>query len=235
MKKFIYAALFVLITLTAHAQVVYTLRTAYDTAHPLNYVVDFNNFGPDGTFYPSGLTASTPGGNVTFLGTPQTATSTEILSATHFGFSSPANANNFVLWGLSGQFAVNSLLITLPANTFSFGTDIISPSSTVPEPYTFTIMSGTSVLDVISSPSISGSYTFVGFDSLSSPITSIAVQITNIIGNPEPVIDNFTVVPEPSTWLAAVLALGVIGFSQRKRCARLRVIRGQKAFLILTF
>ena len=218
MKKFICAALFALVTVAAHAQVVYTLRTAYDTAHPLNYVVDFNNFGPDGTFYPSGLTASTPGGNVTFLGTPPTATSTEILSATHFGFSSPANDNNFVLWGLSGQFAVNSLLITLPANTFSFGTDIISPSSTVPEPYTFTIYSGSNVLDVITPVlSASGIYTFVGFDSLSSPITSIAVQITNIIGNPEPVIDNFTVVPEPSTWLAAALALGVIGFAQRKR------------------
>jgi hypothetical protein len=217
MKKFIYAALFVLITVTAHAQVVYTLRTAYDTAHPLNYVIDFNNFGPDGTFYPTGLTASTPGGGVTFSGTPQTATAIETLSATHFGFSSPANDNNFVLYDNGGQFAADSLLITLPANTFSFGTDIISPSQTVAEPYKFTLFNGvTPIGTVLASPSINGTYTFVGFDSPTA-ITSIAVQITNIIGNPEPVLDNFTVVPEPSTWLAAALALGVIGFSQRKR------------------
>ena len=42
-------------------------------------------------------------------------------------------------------------------------------------------------------------------------------------------------IPEPSTWLAAALALGAIGFSQRKRLRRLRVIRRSKAFLILTF
>ena len=33
-------------------------------------------------------------------------------------------------------------------------------------------------------------------------------------------------VPEPSTWFAAALALGAIGFAQRKR---LRIIRGQKS------
>ena len=224
MKKFIYAALFVLITVSAHAQVVYTLRTAYDTAHPLNYVIDFNNFGPDGTFYPTGLTASTPGGDVTFSGTPQTATAIETLSATHFGFSSPANDANFVLHDNGGQFLTDSLLITLPANTFSFGTDIISPSATVAEPYKFTIFSGSSVLGVLTPVSASGSYTFTGFDSLSSPITSIAVQIANALGNPEPVLDNFTVVPEPSTWLAAALTLGVIGFAQRKRVRAARII-----------
>ena len=42
--------------------------------------------------------------------------------------------------------------------------------------------------------------------------------------------DNLNVdvpVPEPGTWVAAALALGVIGFSQRKRvCARARFIKG---------
>jgi PEP-CTERM motif len=34
-------------------------------------------------------------------------------------------------------------------------------------------------------------------------------------------------VPEPGTWVAAALALGVIGFSQRKRVrARARFIKG---------
>jgi hypothetical protein len=39
-------------------------------------------------------------------------------------------------------------------------------------------------------------------------------------------VDLITEVPEPSTWFAAVLALGAIGFSQRKR---LHIIRAQKS------
>jgi hypothetical protein len=195
---------------------IYNARTVYDTAHPNNFVIDFNNFGPDGTFYPNGLTASTPGGNITFTGIPQTDISTEILSATHLGFSA-ANSSNFVLQTNPGQFVTNSMSIALPANTFSFGTDLISPSATVPEPYTLTLFHNSTVIDAFSSPSVTGMYTFFGFDSTTSSITSIELQITNAIGNPEPVIDNFTVVPEPGTWLAAALTLGVIGFSQRKR------------------
>jgi hypothetical protein len=213
-------ALFSIASLSA--QVIYNSRTTYDLAHPINYVIDFNTFGPDGTFYASGLTASTPVGNVTFNGIPQTATSTEILSATHFGFASPANDNNFVLNDNGGQFVVNSLLITLPDNSFSFGTDLISPSATVPEPYTFTIYSGSTVLDTIASPSVSGMYTFIGFDSLTSPITSISVQITNAIGNPNPVLDNFTIVPEPATWTAGLVAAAVMllaGYRNRRKRA----------------
>jgi hypothetical protein len=212
MKKLIYAALFVLVAATAHAQVPYTSRAAYDLVHPGNYVITFDNLAIGA--YPSGVTAASPGGNITFTGTPQTPTAIEILPASSFGF--PAGSNN-VLYDNGGQFAADSLLITLPANTFSFGTDIISPSQTVAEPYKFTLFNGvTPIGTVLASPSINGTYTFVGFDSPTA-ITSIAVQITNAIGNPEPVLDNFTVVPEPSTWLAAALALGVIGFSQRKR------------------
>ena len=51
---------------------------------------------------------------------------------------------------------------------------------------------------------------------------------TNYYG-PYFAMDDMTVneVPEPGTWLAAALALGVIGFSQRKRvCARARFIKG---------
>ena len=93
----------------------------------------------------------------------------------------------------------------------------LAPSATVPEPYQFTIYSGSTVLAILPSPSVNNAYTFFGYDSATSPITSVALQIANGIGSPVPVIDNFTVVPEPSTWLAAALALGVIGFSQRKR------------------
>jgi hypothetical protein len=223
MNKILVCSLTVLLFFTANlsAQVIYNSRTTYDLAHPINYVIDFNNFGPDGTFYPSGLTASTPVGNVTFNGIPQTTNAIEALSATHFGFAAPANNNNFVLNDNTGQFDANSLLITLPANSFSFGTDIISPSGLVPEPYTFTIFSGSTVLDAIGSSSVSGMYTFIGFDSLTSPITSIAVQITGGIGASNPVLDNFTIVPEPATWSvgigAAVVLLVARGSFRRKR------------------
>jgi hypothetical protein len=220
MKKLAGIFLFALLAITVHGQVVYNSRTTFDLAHPINYIIDFNNFGPDGTFYPTGLTASTPVGNVTFSGTPQTATAIETLSATHFGFASPANDNNFVLNDNGGQFLTDSLLITLPANTLSFGTDIISPSATVAEPYLFKIYSGATLLDTITSPSVSGSYTFIGFDSLTSPITSIAVQISNGIGSGQPVLDNFTLVPEPSTWVAGALVFGTLLITQRRRLAR---------------
>ncbi len=168
MKKLIYATLFALLAAAVHGQTIYNLRAAYDIAHPNNYVIDFNNYGPDGTFYPSGLTAPTPGGNITFTGIPQTTTSTEILASSHFGINTPGN---FVLYDNGGQFLQNSLLITLPANTFSFGTDIISPSQTLAQPYLFTIFSGSNVLGAVAQFSAYGSYTFVGFDSLTDPIT----------------------------------------------------------------
>src|SRR5207245_5874667 len=99
---------------------------------------------------------------------------------------------------------------------FSFGTDIISPSQTVTEPYIFEIFSGSNPLGAVAQFSTYGSYTFVGFDSLTDPITSIQVQISSGLGNPEPVLDNFTVVPEPSTWLAAAASLGAIEWMQKR-------------------
>jgi hypothetical protein len=114
------------------------------------------------------------------------------------------------------------LLVTLPANSFSFGTDIVSPSQTVPEPYKFTIFSGSTVLDTVVSPSVYGSYTFFGFDSATSPITSVAIQLTNALGAPEPVLDNFTIVPEPATWSAGIGATVVMLLTGRR-------IRGKRA------
>jgi hypothetical protein len=213
MKKLAFIFLLMLAAASAAtAQTTYAARALYNVAHPSNYIIDFNNITAiDGTFYPSGLSVSTPVGSVGFTGLPLTATSTELLRATHFGFASPANDNNYVLYGNAGQFATNSFQINLPANTFTFGTDIISPSSTVPEPYTFTIMSGASILGVVTPIlSASGQYTFFGFDSLTTAITSVQVQITNAIGNPEPVLDNFTVVPEPTTIASFLVGTGLL-------------------------
>ena len=138
MKKLLYTSVLnfaiAVAAMSLNAQVVYSSRAVYDAAHPGNYVIDFDSYGPAGTFYPS-ITATTPFGAVTFDGIPSTV-DVEILSSSSFGI---ATAGNFVLRG-QGQFLTDSLLITLPANTFSFGTDVISPSATVPEPYQFTII-----------------------------------------------------------------------------------------------
>lgn len=202
--------------LTANAQVVYSSRTAFDLAHPGNFAIDFNDLTPAPTQYP-GVTISTPVGNVGFDAIPS-GNNIEFLNSSSFGINSPGN---LVLYALNGQFLADSLLITLPANTFSFGTDIISPSQTVPEPYQFTIYSGSTVLATLASPSLYGAYTFFGYDSGSSPITSVAVQINNGIGNPEPVLDNFTVaVPEASTWAMLLAGGGLLGFQVlRRRCS----------------
>jgi hypothetical protein len=218
MKKLLCASVFALLAATVHSQVTYTSRTVYDTAHPVNYVIDFNSFTPAPTQY-NGATASTPYGDVSFAAIPPT-NNIEFVGNGTFPFLGPGN---LALYAFNGQFLTDSLLITLPANSFSFGTDVISPSSTVPEPYQFTIYSGSSVLATELSPSVNNAYTFFGFDSLTTPITSIAVQIANGLGAPEPVLDNFTLVPESSTWFAGGLALGMLLVSQRRRfCKNLK-------------
>ncbi len=198
---------------TANAQVVYNSRTTFDLAHPGNFVIDFNNLTPAPFQYPD-VTISTPVGNVGFDAIPS-GNNIEFLDSNIIGLP---GSGNLVLYALNGQFLTDSLLITLPGNTFSFGTDILSPSQTVPEPYQFTIYSGSTVLATLASPSLYGTYTFFGYDSGSSPITSVAVQIANGIGNPEPVIDNFTVaVPEPSTWAMLLAGAGLLGFQVLRR------------------
>lgn len=196
----------------ANAQIIYTSRAVYDVAHAGNYVIDFNSATPAPPQYPS-YTASTPVGDVSFS-SPQG--NIEFLGQSNFSFLGP---NNLALYTINGQFATDSLRIDLPANTFSFGLDLISPSQTVPEPYLITVFSGASSIGTIS-PSLNAGYTFVGFDSLSSPITAVTLQIASAIGNPEPTIDNFTVVPEPATWSllgAGGLALRVAARRRRRK------------------
>jgi hypothetical protein len=215
MKKLTYAALFALITVTANAQVVYTNRTVYDTAHPNNFVIDFDNATP-GPFQYADFTAPSPRGNITFDAIPS-SNNIEFVGNNVFPF---VGANNLVLYAFNGQFLTDSLLVSLPANTFSFGLDVISPSGTVPEPYQFTIYSGSTVLATLASPSVNTAYTFFGYDSATSSITSVAIQIANGIGSPVPVIDNFTVVPEPSTWFGAGSCLLFVVYSSLRKRSR---------------
>lgn len=221
MKKFICILLFTvlssMVAATSDAQTIHLTRDTFDLAHPDNYVIDFTSYGspgPTSVIYPSGLTVPTPVGDVAFVATP-TGDELAVLRNTSFGFS---DTNNFVLYAFDGNFGEDSLLITLPANTFSFGTDIASPSPTIPEPYQFTLYSGTTVITTLTSPSLYGEYTFIGYDSESLPITSIAVQILGPAGSDQPIIDNFTVVvPEPSTIsLLAVAAVGTVLLARRK-------------------
>ena len=197
MKRVILGLLVLGAAISAHGQVTYSSRAAYDLVHPGNFVIDFNSATPAPPQY-TDYTASTPAGNVLFDAIPS-SNNIEFLGQSNFSF---LGANNLVLYAFNGQILADSLLITLPANTTTFGLDLISPSTTVNEIYKITIFSGASPLFTAPSlPSSTSGYTFFGFDSLSSPITSIALQITGPIGAGEPTIDNFTVVavPEPAT------------------------------------
>src|ERR1700730_2825905 len=149
MKSLLWALLFSLVVFTANAQIIYNSRVTYDAAHPGNYVIDFNNPPPAPPSVPD-FTTTTPFGNVTFDAIPSNL-DIEFLGNSNIAFLGP---NNLALYAFNGQFLADSLLITLPANTFTFGLDLISPSQTVPEPYKLTIYSGANVIGTITSPSV---------------------------------------------------------------------------------
>jgi hypothetical protein len=213
MNKLVFTLILFALAASTHAQTTYNTRVTYDAAHPTTYVVDFNGYTPGPTTYPD-VSASTPVGSVGFDAMPA-VNDIEFLGQNNFSFLGP---NNLVLYAFNGQPLTDSLLITLPANTFTFGLDLISPSGTVPEPYQLSIYSGDTLLQTIASPSVNNAYTFVGYDSLTSPITSVAIQISNGIGSFTPTIDNFTVaVPEPGTTaLMAVGAIGLLAIARRR-------------------
>jgi hypothetical protein len=215
MKTSSFAFAIFALAISANAQTVYTSRAVYDTVHTTNSVIDFNGFTPGPTQY-TDATVATPAGNVTFDAIPS-ANNIEFIGQSNFPFLGP---NNLALYAYNGQPLVDSLLVTLPANTFSFGMDVISPSATVPEPYQLSIYSGATLLQTIASPSVNNAYTFVGYDSLTSPVTSVAIQITNALGSFTPTIDNFTVaVPEPSTTALAVVSAVASFIAARRRRA----------------
>ena len=142
-------------------------------------------------------------GTVNFDAIPS-SNNIEFLGQSNFSF---LGANNLVLYAFNGVPLADSLLTTMPANTFSFGLDLVSPSSTVTEPYQLKVYSGAR-LQTLVSPSVNNGYTFIGYDSLISPITSVAIQISSAVGSFAPTIDNVTVVLEPAT--PALLAAGAI-------------------------
>src|SRR6266446_3155274 len=99
MKRLICTSLLVLFAAKLYGQVVYTSRTTYDLAHPINYVIDFNGFTPGPTQY-NGVTTPTPFGNVSFAAIPPT-NNIEFLGSSNFPF---LGAGNLALFAFNGQF-----------------------------------------------------------------------------------------------------------------------------------
>lgn len=190
---FLQIASFLVVTATiANAQItVIPTRAAYTAVEPANTVVTFEGLG-SGTMYPSGITLS----GVTFAGI--NGATAESVDGSVFGVPGTT-----VLVANNGQFNTDSFQIALPAGTFAFGTDFKGAGSFAAEPYLFTLFSGATSLGSFATAATSTSaFSFIGFSSASSPITSVQIQVTGAIGTPEPLIDNFTVaVPEPSTWI----------------------------------
>jgi len=197
-QLFFSAALAGTLISVASAQVVrYDTRAAYDAAVTGSTIVDFNSVAdPSGTMYPSGLTLA----GATFSGI--NGATAEIVDASLLGVS----GEGLLLYTNNGQFNTDSLRIDLPANTFSFGIDFKGAGSFATEPYTLTLFSGATNLGTFPTAATSNSaYSFIGFSSLTDPITAVQIQVTGAIGAPEPVIDNVTfstAVPEPATWLS---------------------------------
>jgi hypothetical protein len=133
------------------------------------------------------------------------------------------SGQGLLLFANNGQFNTDSLRIDLPANTFSFGIDFKGGGSFVAEPYTLTLFSGATNLGAFSTVATSGSaYSFIGFTSLTNPITSVQIQVTGAIGVPSPVIDNVTysAVPEPLTWISTLAGGALLLAWQRRRLSR---------------
>ena len=182
---------------TAVGQVtVFPTRAAYNLANPVNTTVTFESLG-SGTMYPGGLTLS----GATFAGI--NGATAESLDGSVVGV-----AGTVVLFANNGLFNTDSLQVTLPTNTFACGTDFKSDGSFSTEPYSFTLFSGGTSLGTFPTTATSpNSFSFIGFSSPAAPITSVRIQVTGAIGTPEPLIDNFTFVPEPSAAML-LLALG---------------------------
>jgi hypothetical protein len=193
--------LFAVLVSATQAQVTrFDTRAAYNAVVTGNTVIDFNGVpDPSGTMYPGGLTLC----GTTFSGI--NGATAEILDATVMGVS----GQGLLLFANNGQFNTDSLRIDLPANTFSFGIDFKGGGSFATEPYTFTLFSGAANLGTFVTTATSNSaYSFIGFSSLTDPITAVQIQVTGAIGVPEPVIDNVTFsssVPEPSTWISIIV------------------------------
>jgi hypothetical protein len=211
-------ALAFFVYLTAHAAngqtIRYDTRAAYNAAVAGSTIIDFNSVSDaSGTMYPAGLTLS----GTTFSG--MNGATAEILDATVMGVS----GQGLLLFANNGQFNTDSLRIDLPANTFSFGIDFKGGGSFVAEPYTLTLFSGATNLGAFSTVATSGSaYSFIGFTSLTDPITSVQIQVTGAVGVPAPVIDNvtFSAVPEPASWISMLAGGALLLAWQRRRLSR---------------
>ena len=211
MRKLTYTSLLVaFVVAAASAQVVpYANRTIFDAA-----VGGVSNETIIGFTQTQSLTSSFTIGNDTFSGLSNALV--EVIDGTNVG-----SPGNLVLTTNTGDFVNPTIGISFAAPVTAFGTDFktsTNATTSPPEQVLFQLFDASNnLLSAYSGTVVNGTmFSFAGFTS-TTPIASVEIGVVGLIGTPETVLDNITTIPEPSTWFAAVLALAVIGFSQRKR------------------
>ena len=217
MKKLIHVVVaFALVAFTAQANlVIYANRTAFEAANPGLDTIDFTGLSGVQGYYGLGLTSTLHG--VTFSTTAPYPDGGElcVLDPSHYGPEYGSHSGEY-LWNNAGSSGIH---IALPSGTTVFGADFFAwgivgvggaahrASSTLA---TLTVEGGAAYqLTVQSSPNS----TFWGFIS-DTPVTGLLYD-TGVVGyyaSHVESIDNvsFTVVPEPSAAVLALLGLGVV-------------------------
>jgi len=214
------AAAFALIACAAHttkaAPVVYTSRTTFDVAVPSYTTITFDG---QAVPYTNSLTYS----GVTFAGA--TNYQVGVIEGTNVG--APGNYVLTSNTNAPGQFNVDNIIITPPANTTAFGFDIKSSNSalsgqTAAGSYQVTLNTadGNSITQVVTVPSYT-SFSFIGF---TSDVNITSIVIRSLSGG-DPVLDNVSsngtapaATPEPATMLLFGTGLaGAASFARRRR------------------
>ena len=222
MKRFFFssACLLLAFSASASAQVVqYATRTLYNAATTNNTVLPF-------TGQQQALASSISIGGVTFSGIGSvgiTPVQVEIIDGTNVGLP-----GNDVLTTNTSSFLQDSIRIALPLGSTGFATDFKATTNSITAPaetFQFTLFSGAINLGSFFAPSVTGNaLSFVGFSSVSQPITAVQIQVTGAVGSPGVVLDNvtFAAVPEPATatLLLAAGVMGGIGFVLRRKAWR---------------
>ena len=214
------SALIVAFCASAFGQVVpFTDPNAYNLAATTDTTITFTGLAPSGPS-PS-LTIS----GVTFTALAPSGNQVEVIVGTNVG-----QGSNEVLTEQNGAFAMDTLGLTLPAGVTAVAFNFkpaTNSSLALAEPFKFTVTTASNTMTPFaeSSPGApnGNDFGFVGFVSLSDPITSITMQVSSVIGVPEIVVDNVmlgTAIPEPATLAAGVAAVVGCFLLRRRRAAR---------------
>jgi hypothetical protein len=219
MKKRFYAILLSAVAVAAginaaSAQIVYVPDQAvFNSASTINTTIDFQNLTSPTFFSPPTYTNS----GITFNAVGLNA-SLEALDGGNLGISS---SNIVLMASASVVFPNTDLSITLPIGVTAFGFNL-KGNTTTSGGFDVTVHSGTSSLTTLVATPNFNSFSFAGFIS-SSDITSVDISVPTLGGGGTVIDDvmagvgNIAAVPEPSTWVTTALALGAVGYLQRRR------------------